>query len=208
MKRTSLKNLDAFRVIDEKTGETFYGCNQEWFGAEWQRLAGCGPSVVCNLLLYHKGIDAPDSVNSKESCLALMEEVWEYVRPTPRGIPSTELLCGFVKAYAMSVDAKVKCAHCEVPDDKALRPSSDEIDAFIGRAIESESPVAFLNLCNGDEDNLDEWHWVTIVSLSRPEPGRHAYVRMLDKGAVSEIDLTLWLETTQNGGGFVYFTFA
>ncbi|MDR3279010.1 MAG: hypothetical protein LBT23_00710 [Synergistaceae bacterium] len=208
MKRTSLKNIEAFRITDSHTNEVFYGCNQEWFGTHWQRLSGCGPSVVSNLILYRTRTNPTrdDKINDKASCLSLMEEVWGYVRPTPRGIPSTELLCGFVKAYGLSKDERVVCSHCEIPDDSSLRPSSGEVVSYIERALDADAPVAFLNLCNGDENNLDEWHWVTIVSLARSDPGGHAMARILDKGGMNDIDLTLWLDTTQNGGGFVYFT--
>jgi hypothetical protein len=207
MKRTSLKNIEAFRITDEQTNEVFYGCNQEWFGTRWQRLAGCGPSVVSSLILYRKRTHPQydDKMNDKASCLSLMEEVWSYVRPTPRGIPSTELLCGFVKAYGFSKEARVVCAHCEIPDEKSLRPSTEEVLSYLEHALEADIPVAFLNLSNGDEYNLDEWHWVAIVSLERSEEDGHAMARILDKGGINEIDLTLWLDTTQDGGGFVYF---
>ncbi|MDR1651983.1 MAG: hypothetical protein LBR87_09370 [Synergistaceae bacterium] len=207
MKRTALKNIDAFKIMDENTGESFYGCSQDWFGTEWQRMAGCGPSVVSNMMIYRNNIDqgGNNKVNRKTSCLSLMEEVWKFVTPTPRGIPSTDLLCEFVGRYAASMNRHVACAHCEVPQDPSLRPPVPEVASYLEKALASDIPVAFLNLCSGDEENLDEWHWVTVVSLEQAASGGHALLKILDRGFISAVDLDLWLKTTKNGGGFVYF---
>ena len=52
MEKVSLSNMGAFKIIDKVTGEIFHGCSQDWFGTYWQRLSGCGPSVVTNILMY------------------------------------------------------------------------------------------------------------------------------------------------------------
>jgi hypothetical protein len=71
-------------------------------------------------------------------------------------------------------------------------------------ALSRDVPVAFLNLCSGEEKNLQEWHWATIISLQAEENGL-VFVHILDEGAVRVVNLTLWLETTTRGGGFVCF---
>ncbi|MDR1966513.1 MAG: hypothetical protein LBQ36_07365 [Synergistaceae bacterium] len=204
MKSISLKRIDAFKIIDENTDEIFYGCDQEWFGTEWQRRSGCGPSAVSNMLLY-RAAPLGGRALSKSDCASLMEEVWHHVTPTEHGIPNTEMLCESVKAYGASKGAKVACAHCEIPEDRSLRPSGGEVASFLEVALSSDIPVIFLNLCNGEEENLDEWHWVTIVSLERAEPDGRMKLRILDKGKIGIVDLTLWLDTTECGGGFVHF---
>ncbi|MDR3332814.1 MAG: hypothetical protein LBT08_09300 [Synergistaceae bacterium] len=211
MKNLSLKNIDAFKILDDDTREVSYGCSQDWFGTEWQRRSGCGPSAVSNIFLY---LDYPGQsdarpnggLSKKGVAETLMEDVWKYVTPTERGIPTTEMLCESVKSYGAARKFSIKCSHCEVPEDKELRPSNCELTEFLEAALSFDIPVAFLNLCNGDEKNLDEWHWVTIVSLEQKEPDEHIMVRILDRGAIKAIDLTLWLATTNNGGGFVHFS--
>ena len=76
---------------------------------------------------------------------------------------------------------------------------------FLEGALHQDSPVAFLNLCNGDENNLEPWHWVTIISLEYSEDGKCVFIEILDEGLIKKIDLLLWYDTTTYGGGFVYF---
>ena len=33
MVKISLSDIDAFKVVDDETGETSYGCNQDWYGS-------------------------------------------------------------------------------------------------------------------------------------------------------------------------------
>ena len=47
-----LKDIERFRIRDARTGQTWMGHDQEWFGTPWQRLAGCGPTTACNLFRY------------------------------------------------------------------------------------------------------------------------------------------------------------
>jgi hypothetical protein len=77
---------------------------------------------------------------------------------------------------------------------------------FLEGALQQDSPIAFLNLCNGDEKNLQSWHWVTIIALEYSEDGNSAFIDILDEGLIKKIDLLLWYKTTTHGGGFVYFT--
>jgi hypothetical protein len=75
--------------------------------------------------------------------------------------------------------------------------------AFLDEALAQDLPVAFLNLCNGDEANLDEWHWVTIVALTPDPYGGVLLAEVLDGGTVKRIDLEKWYASTTRDGGFV-----
>jgi hypothetical protein len=86
-----------------------------------------------------------------------------------------------------------------VPEDDAHRPSFAELSNFLDDALSNDVPVAFLNLCNGGEKNLDRWHWVTVISRE------DTLARILDEGVVKIVDLALWRDTTKQGGGFVWF---
>jgi hypothetical protein len=209
MKKISLSNIDAFKISDNDTNEVFYGCCQDWFGTGWQRLSGCGPSVACNIFMYHgRGDAAGDHIRNKRSCAAMMEEVWKYVTPTKRGIHTTEMLCERVMAYGASKGMLISSARCEVPEKRSLRPSPGEVASFLEDALTRDLPVAFLNLCNGQEKNLDEWHWVTVAAMETGDPDGRLPLCVLDRGRIVKIDLALWLDTTSCGGGFVHFSIA
>jgi hypothetical protein len=60
-----------------------------------------------------------------------------------------------------------------------------------------------VNLHSGDTKHLDDWHWVTIVGIRTNEDRTQLWAHMMDAGKLTEIDLGLWLDTTQNKGGFV-----
>lgn len=210
MATRSIANLNLLKVIDESTSETYYGCNQIWYPKKWQRLSGCGPSVASNIFFYlshnRSTLGLEKKSNSKENWLSLMEEMWKYVTPSIRGVNTTikfyKPLLAFTKSKGMIAAYRV----CDVPKDKTQRPELKNILNFLEDALENDAPVAFLNLCNGEEKNLDRWHWVTIISLESTEDGSNAFVNILDGGLIKRIDLALWYNTTTLGGGFVYFT--
>jgi len=203
MEKISLSNLDAFKITDSETGEIFYGCDQDWFGTYWQKLSGCGPSVVANILIYNGRGEG--HVKNKNEAASFMEEVWKFVTPTNRGIPTTEMLLDRVRAYGESRGMTVGHSDCGIPEKKSLRPPMDDVTRYLSDALGNDAPVAFLNLSNGEEENLDEWHWVTVVSMERRDTDGHAIVKILDRGQLIAIDLSLWLATTSRGGGFIHF---
>lgn len=206
---TSISNLNSLKVFDESDLSTYWGCNQEWYTTEWQRLSGCGPSVVSNIILYltQPAFGLGQSFNTKENCLTLMEEIWEYVTPTKEeGIPTTKMLYKGVSAYAKAKKLKIEYDFCDLPRDKSCRPQLSEVLLFVQEALSKDSPIAFVNLCNGEVENLYRWHWVTIVSLIYTETEKTTFVTILDEGLMKKIDLALWYNTTTLGGGFIYFT--
>ena len=200
-KKSSLSNIEALKVMDFATAEVFYGCDQRWFATEWQRSAGCGPSVASTILLYlnRRNADRTPPPNDRKLCAARMEEVWQYVTPTDRGIPSTEMFCKAICSYGTAKGLDFSCRICDVPEDTQSRPDFAVLSAFLDAALTRDIPVAFLNLCNGDEKNLDRWHWVTLVS--REDTIAH----ILDEGEIKIVDLARWRDTTVQGGGFVWF---
>jgi hypothetical protein len=227
MKTISLTNL-ALLEIDAAPGDRAeenqrrHGCDQNWYETEWQRRAGCGPSTASNMLFYMSGGRAAGKPGraSQEGFLALMEDVWAYVTPTDRGIPTTALFYEPFLRYA--AERGVGVVRYGVLDmfDEPRGPLA-EVVSFIGAALAADLPVAFLNLCSGGEENLDWWHWVTVVSLEYDgldgENGENkdenneenneekAAITVLDNGELKKADLALWRRTTTLGGGFVWF---
>ena len=205
----SLSNPDLFKVVDAPAHKIYYGCNQEWYNTEWQRRSGCGPAVASNIILYlshtqeKPGFEKNCSL--KEKCVSVLEELWAFVTPTLAGIPSTRMFSDTVLAYAKANGLNVEYFVYDLPDNKAGKPPLAEVVTFIETALIKDVPVAFLNLCHGDEKRLYSWHWVTITSLEYAENGDGAFVTILDEGLFKRIDLALWHNTTTLGGGFVYF---
>jgi hypothetical protein len=210
MKSISISNLEFLRIKDQSTHEIYYGCDQEWFFTEWQRNSGCGPSVASNIILYmlNKGNirEVCQKDNCKNQCLLLMEEVWSHVTPTQEGIPTTKMFCDLVLPYIKSRGLDCDYKMMDLPEDKNSRPDILEVLSFLEEALLKDSPVAFLNLCNGAEKNLEGWHWVTIISLEHVDDTKQAHIHILDEGQLKKIDFKLWYDTTTRDGGFVYFT--
>jgi hypothetical protein len=209
MRTWSIAYPELFSIIDESGTKSFYGCSQEWYAKKWQRMSGCGPTAASNIMLYmnHDMCAAvkKGSCISKDECLSLMEELWEYVTPTLMGVHTTRRFYEGMSEYAESMKMSVRFEVCDLPEDKSRRPELTEVLRFIESALEKDCPVAFLNLCNGQEHRLDRWHWVTIISLEHAGDGENAVIEVLDEGEIKRLNLSLWYNTTKRGGGFVYF---
>ena len=201
--KAAIHNPNVLAVRNPGTGELFFGCNQAWYGDEWQRCAGCGPSVASHLFAYSFGM-APKT-QSQSDWLTLMEDVWNYVTPTDRGMPTTQLFCESALFYAQARGFTMSCKVCDVPEDVAGRPGLRDVVRFIEEALQSDAPVAFLNLCNGEETCLYRWHWVTVVAMDYDPDGSRVAATILDEGRQLDIDLAVWHNTTTLGGGFVWF---
>jgi len=210
MKIRSISNLELLKFIDESNDNIYFGCDQEWYPTEWQKKAGCGPTTACNILLYLKFLKFGEKTairnSSKEFALSQMQEAWSYITPTENGIPTTGIFCQAIIDYYKSKDLSLTCCSFDIPKDKCLRPGFEDVIHFIEDALLADSPVAFLNLCNGDVLDLDSWHWVSIVSLEFNEDGSAGIVEIVDEGIIKKIDLYSWYNTTKLGGGLVYIT--
>lgn len=210
MNTKSLSNPNLFKVVDEIRKKIYYGYHQECYATKWQRLSGCGPSAASNIILYMNqtchAFELEQNLTTKENCLPLMEEIWEYVTPTTEGIPTTKIFYDDVLSYTKSKGLNVEYAVCDLPEEKTKRPDLNKVLNFLEGALLKDAPIAFLNLCNGQLKNLDPWHWVTIIALEYGEDEKRVFINILDEGIIKRIDFKLWYNTTTLGGGFVYFT--
>ena len=209
MIKTSIQNLSLFKLYDEITQRTYYGGDQEWYTKKWQRLSGCGPTAVSNIVHYinlrqlSSGLD--DLPITKSDFLSLMQEVWQYVTPKLGGISSTKMLYDGVLAYAKSKNKTVNIDLIDIPKNRLQRPEIQQVLSFLNKALRDDLPIAFLNLNKGTEEILYSWHWVTITSLEYTEDGKSSFADILDEGIIKKIDLLQWFLTTTLGGGFVSF---
>ncbi len=201
MTRISVKNPEYFEILDDMTSEKYLGCNQQWYKKPWQRMAGCGPTVAANIILYSR----ESTGISKNESLTIMDEMWKHITPTMKGVNTTNIFYNGLVSFANSKGAGLFYDAVDIPKKNDMRPSFDKVIDFIKRSLENDMPLAFLNLCNGKEKCLDEWHWVTLVSLEYREDLSSANIEILDESIKKTIDLLLWYNTTTLGGGFISF---
>ena len=104
MSELAIKAPECLRIAGDIDPGSCFGCNQEWYGTDWQRRAGCGPTVAATLFYY---LFRPGNLCfSQQEWLARMEEVWNYVTPTERGMPTmktwSSLRWVFLGSFAMA----------------------------------------------------------------------------------------------------------
>ena len=191
-----LKNIDLFKVEDKE--DTYYGFSQEWYKDIWQQKAGCGATVASSIINYYNQRDNFKKIEISDA-LKIMEELWFYLLPTDHGLNSIKLFYDGIKNYYK--DRKVAINYINVDIKNKL--SLDEIISFIKKELSEDRPIAFLNLCNGEENNLDKWHWVVVIEIFK-ENGEY-FLHIIDDKEIIKINLSLWYRTITNDAGFITF---
>lgn len=201
--------IDPERLTLRDADRTWRGADQEWYGEELQRKAGCGPTCAATLLCYlalsrpqWRALYPAQSCGQKEF-LALMNEVWNHVTPGRMGVNTNFLFTKGVKSYGAEKGLKLPVRELDIPMLKMARPSIDQCAAFLRAGLTADCPVAFLNLSAGAVEGLDDWHWVTIVAMEEHSSGP-LLCTILDGGRELTVDFRLWFNTTKRGGGLVY----
>lgn len=193
--------------LEDANGNRSHGFNQEWYGSEWQRRAGCGPCVAANLLLYlhrTRRLVLPFTLDNRTDLLAFMEAVWVHVTPTAMGLHTLKRFCGGVHAFLYAHAVPLDCRTFGVSRRRGARPPFEALAGFIAEGLRSDGPVAFLNLSNGTVRNLEPWHWVTLVAIG-DDPSADAFpAEIYDGEQAIRVDLRQWYNTTTLGGGFLY----
>ena len=175
--------------------EIFIGGSQEWYEDRWQRISGCGPTAAANLIWYMEG----DRAGTYEK---LQRDMFGYVTPGMRGVNTSGIFTEGVARYASERGVKIFTRTLEIPPKPRARPGVETCLAFLSAAIGTDSPVAFLNLSNGTLTDLENWHWVTILSVETDG----ASVAVCDQGRTFDLNFGEWLETSALGGALVYIT--
>jgi hypothetical protein len=206
MIQNTIQQTTVFKIEHSTHHTWFYGCHQDLYPSKWKRLAGCGPSVASNLVLYYKTKKDLDTYHTKDACINLMNDVWKYVTPGFQGVSSTQHFNKGILKYSGFNHLTIQTHFIDISKTRETRLKLPAVIQFIQNGLEADSPIAFLNLHNGEEKALDQWHWVTIVGLRIIDDPLSVMIEILDAGKQFEINLALWLETTQLGGGFVYIT--
>ena len=204
----ALQKLENIHVVDH-SGLEYFGCDQNWYSSEWQQISGCGPSTAATLLLYLQKsgkIDLPVQGIEQKDCMLLMETVWSHVTPTPDGIYLIAQFCAGIDSFARSHGFSLNCQSLDIPEPAAARPPITDAVAFIASGLDHDCPIAFLNLSSGDVNNLEEWHWVTIVALETDESQGQVVVTIFDGDRSDKIDFRRWYQTTTGGGALIFLS--
>ncbi|MDR2089853.1 MAG: hypothetical protein LBP73_10945 [Clostridiales Family XIII bacterium] len=204
--RVTLSNLEYFDLIDAHGGETVKGGDQDWYGSWWRRMSGCGPTTATNVILYltNARTRAPE-IRGKEEFIRLMNRVWKHVTPGRGGVNSTAKLRQGIAGYAAAEGLRLRTEALDIADARADRPPLAHVAAFIQGGLARDLPVAFLNLHNGLELQLEKWHWVTITGLVCEADGA-VRIEILDNCNLLSVNLGRWLSSAARGGGFVRFS--
>jgi hypothetical protein len=154
--------LPGLSLLQIRDGDQEYcGGNQEWYAERWQRQAGCGPTNCTNLMWYLaqtrescKALCAYDA-SEKTNFVGLMDEVWRYVTPGHMGVNSTKIFAEGAERYGGAKGVALKANSLPVAHIHNEERKYAEVSEFVARALESNLPVAFLNLSNGALEDLD-----------------------------------------------------
>ena len=194
--KVKIKNIDLMKVKDNEN--TYYGFSQEWYKDISQQKAGCGATVASSIISYYNQIDNFKELGISDA-LKIMEELWLYLLPTEYGLNSIKLFYDGIKNYYNNREVIIDYINVDIKD----KPSLDEIINFIVKELSNDRPIAFLNLCNGEENNLDKWHWVLVIEIFE-ENGEY-FLKIIDDKEIIKINLSLWYRTITNDGGFITF---
>lgn len=204
LEESSVGILKPDNLLIHENDFSHFGGNQDWFSERWQQQAGCGPTNAANLIWYHsqKSPDyqrlCPYQAARKEEFIMLMEDVWNYVTPGNMGVNSTEIFRDGVLTYGKDHGIILQAKTLEVAGLTSMKRNYEKIREFVTEALSKDLAVAFLNLSNGTLQNLDSWHWVTVVAMN----GEEALI--YDQGKAFWINMRKWTNTSLMGGGFVY----
>jgi len=155
-----------FPTITLKDTSVGYGGNQEWFGQNWKRQAGCGSTSGANLAAYYATIDTGmanlyqgnrTSFNQIEYVQA-MDEMFTYMKPNIFGYPYihkfSKQFVKFCGEHGVKMEASIlKKYH-----------TTEEAFKFVKNQIDAGQPVALLVLLHRAKQlREDNWHWMTIT---------------------------------------------
>jgi hypothetical protein len=137
----------------------------------------------------------------RDRFLQLQTEMFGFVTPTMRGVHNSDIFTKGIVNYGEAHGVKIATSVLDVP--QFMRPSVKSVYDFVAEGLQSDCPVAFLNLSNGNQHQLDNWHWVTIIAIDDAMSAK-----ICDQGRIIHVNLGAWLRTTMLGGAFVFVRFS
>lgn len=200
-------HLENIMIKDKIKGQIYFGGDQDWFTTKWQQDSECAPTTASAIVMCEYLQDIRKQNKCEKSCfLELMENIWEYITPTSKGVYTLEMFAdGYERYIREHYQIGLVTHFLKISEDKKQRISNKAAFDKLKKALKRDHPIAFLNLDHGAEKNLYSWHWVTIVGLSYNREKNELGALIDDEGLIKPIDLGLWIKTTSRGGGFIYF---
>ena len=191
-----LSDPDKLSLTDAN-GDVSLGGSQEWYKDFWRRKSGCGPVAASSIIWY-----MTRQQGSRDQYIELMDEMFSFVTPGMRGVNNSSIFSDGITKYCGKHGLPFIPHVLEVPAKPNSRPGLDAVFEFIESALRADSPVAFLCLSSGKVDNLDDWHWVTIISLDTDT----AKIEVLDYGKSLDVCISAWLKASRLGGALVFLS--
>lgn len=175
----------------------YYGGNQDWYNSYIKRLSGCGPTTASTITMYE--LNKIEFHNySKLDFIELMNDLWKYITPGMMGVDTVEKYQKGYNKYLSDNKLDISKSKILYLDDSTIL----DIENYLLEALNSNHPVAFLNLNNGSEKEIDSWHWTTIISLEKIN--NNLFVEVCDEGYLKKVNLSSWFETSSRGS-FIYY---
>ncbi|MBP3940050.1 MAG: hypothetical protein J6D00_00940 [Christensenellaceae bacterium] len=150
-----------------------YGGDQNWLPEHSMRRGGCSTVVAVELSACLRHIDkkyealSPIGIyTSKEGFTEFSVEMFKYVYPKYRGLPSIHYFEECYNEYAASVGMQVEYA--KLPEHS----SYEEAENFLREWIDKGYPIACLVLEHESRLIWDiTWHWFTLTGYEDTENG-------------------------------------
>ena len=147
MERTySLIHPDLLTITEGE--RTWRGADQEWFGDEWQRKAGCAPTAAAMLVSYLAQTRPPcrplypSGSWERMDVTALMDELWAHVTPGKKGVNTLHLFTKGFAGFAAQKGVQISLRTLDIPRFKLARPTVDQCAAFLRSALEADGGLA------------------------------------------------------------------
>ena len=118
----SIRHPELFEVAGAGSDGSVFGCDQEWYNSEWQRLSGCGPTAASNIIYYlsrtRPQVCGLTVEGNKTACLSLMEKMWTYVTPTEEGVDTAWKLRDALQSYFDAAGIAATSEVCDMPENR------------------------------------------------------------------------------------------
>lgn len=183
----------------------YHGGRQEWYAQTIQKRTGCAPTTASTMAMFQQRLSGTPAF-TRAQYVGLLETMWDYVTPGPRGIDNLEEFIAGYKQYLAAQQLPLFAHSLNCSPDITQRPDKQQVYTFIHQALSHSIPLAFLNLDHGQETRLESWHWVTLIGIDFDSDRDNLLATIVDGGQLISLDLGLWLSTSVKGGGFVYFS--
>lgn len=150
-----------------------YGGDQNWLPEHKMKRGGCSTVVAVEMSSCLKFMDKKyetlsplDEHTSKERFIDFSVEMFKYVWPKYRGLPSLDYFEECYNDYAKTVNFKPKYEKLDEAE------SYEAAEAFVKKNIDEGYPIGYLLLEHESRLVFDiTWHWFTVTGYEETGDG-------------------------------------